>query len=84
MRDVHSDSLTIDERYCRGDWRVTKTEGSAATIGIDLSVIARIQRLKTLSVELNWGGKGAKKTIKLARSEGPRIWSSNQCERVDR
>src|SRR5262249_6572913 len=30
--DVHVDSLTIDERYCRGDWSVTKTEGSAATI----------------------------------------------------
>jgi hypothetical protein len=35
-------------------------------------VIARIQRLKTLSVELNWGGKDAKKTIKLVRSDGPK------------
>ena len=70
--DVHSDSLTIDERYCRGDWSVTKTEGSAATIGVDVSVIARINRLKELSVELKWGGKGAKKTIKLVRSEGPK------------
>jgi integrase len=32
--DVHPDSLTIAERYCRGDWSVTKTEGSAATIGV--------------------------------------------------
>lgn len=70
--DVHTDSLTIDERYCRGDWSVTKTEGSAATIGVDRSVIARIERLKTLEVELNWGGKGAKKKIKLVRSEGPK------------
>ena len=69
--DVHSDSLTIDERYCRGDWSVTKTKGSAATIGVDRSVIARSHRLKTLEVELNWGGKGAKKKIKLVRSEGP-------------
>jgi len=69
--DVHTDSLTIDERYCRGDWSVTKTEGSAATIGVDASVIARINRLKTLSIELNWGGKGAKKKIKLVRSDEP-------------
>lgn len=69
--DVHTDSLTIDERYCRGDWSVTKTEGSAATIGVDPSVIARINRLKTLTVELNWGGKGAKKKIKLVRSDEP-------------
>src|SRR6185437_3774091 len=52
--DVHSDSLTIDERYCRGDWSVTKTEGSSATIGVGRSVIVRIERLKTLEVELNW------------------------------
>ncbi len=69
--DVHTDSLTIDERYCRGDWSVTKTEGSAATIGVDQSVITRINRLKSLSVELNWGGKDAKKKIKLVRSERP-------------
>lgn len=69
--DVHSDSLTIDERYCRGDWSVTKTEGSSGTIGVDLSVIARIHRLKCLEVELNWGGKGAKKKIKVVRSAGP-------------
>ena len=69
--DVRTDSLTIDERYCRGDWSVTKTEGSVATIGVDPSVIARINRLKTLSIELNWGGKGAKKKIKLVRSDEP-------------
>jgi len=69
--DVHADSLTIDERFCRGDWSVTKTEGSAGTIGVDLSVIARIQRLKTIEVQLNCGGKGAKRRIKVVRSVGP-------------
>jgi len=58
--DVHHDSLTVDESYCRGDWSVTKTAGSAATVGVSASVIARIHRLETLEVELNWGGKGAK------------------------
>ncbi|PYX61065.1 MAG: hypothetical protein DMG73_04945, partial [Acidobacteria bacterium] len=28
-------------------------------------------RLKTLEVEINWGGKGARKRIKLVRSDGP-------------
>lgn len=69
--DVHSDSLTVDERYCRGDWSATKTERSSATIGVASSVIARIQRLRTLEVTLNWGGHNAKKRIRLVRSDGP-------------
>jgi integrase len=44
--DIHSDSLTVDERYRRGDWSVTKTPGSAATIGVAHDVIERIQRLR--------------------------------------
>jgi len=59
--DVRDDGITVDERYCRGDWSVTKTVGSAITIGVAPSVISRIRRLKTLEVEINWGGKGAKK-----------------------
>ena len=69
--DVHHDSITVDERYCRGDWSRTKTVGSAATIGVPASVIDRIHRLKTLEVEIKWGGRGAKKRIKLVRSAGP-------------
>jgi integrase len=70
--DVHEEALTVDERYCRGDWSLTKTGGSAATIGVDASVIAPIHSLKTLEVEIGWGGKGARKRIKLVRSDGPR------------
>jgi integrase len=69
--DVHDEALTVDERYCRGDWSITKTASSATTIGVALSVISRIRRLKTLDVELNWGGSGARKRIKLVRSDGP-------------
>jgi integrase len=75
--DVHDDALTVDERYCRGDWSVTKTPDSAATVGVPPSVIERIRKLKKLEVELNWGGKRAKsgnrakKRIKLVRSDGP-------------
>lgn len=69
--DVGAESLTIDERYCRGDLSVPKTAASNATIGVAPSVIARIQRLKTLEVEINWGGHGAKKKIKVVRSSKP-------------
>lgn len=70
--DVHDDAITIDERFCRGDWSVTKTSSSAATIGVSPSVIARIRRLKKMEVEINWVGKGAKKRFKLVRSDGPK------------
>lgn len=69
--DVHSDSLTIDERCCRGDWSRTKTRDSCTTIGVHASVIERLERLKTLEVEIAWGGKGAKKRCKLIRSSNP-------------
>jgi integrase len=69
--DVHDDAITIDERYCRGDWSITKTNGSTGTIGVPTTVVERIQRLKGLEVQINWGGKGAKKRIKLVRAAGP-------------
>ena len=69
--DCGPQSLTVDERFCRGDWSVTKTTASNATIGVALSVIERIQRLKTLEVEVNWGGHGAKKRFKVVRSSEP-------------
>jgi len=47
--DVHADSITIDERYCRGDWGAPKSEASNATIGVNRCVIERIHRLKLLT-----------------------------------
>ncbi len=69
--DVHADSITIDERYCRGDWGCTKTTASSATIGVDSSVVQRIQQLKNAEVTINWGAHGAKKKFKLVRSSDP-------------
>ncbi len=70
--DVHFDSLMIDERYCRGDWGCPKTSASNAPVGVDPAVIARIQRLKDTEVTINWGGKRARKTFRLVRSNAPR------------
>lgn len=73
--DVHAEEgaegLTVDERYCRGDWSITKTVASATTIPVDRSVADRILRLKNLEVEVNWGGRGAKKRIRVVRRGGP-------------
>lgn len=66
-----AEALTVDERYCRGDWSVTKTVASSTTIPVDRSIIDRILRLKSLEVEIKWGGKGAKKGIKIVRRDGP-------------
>jgi len=69
--DVHSDSLTIDEKYCRGEWGCPKTAGSSATIGVDAGVIQRIHQLRDVEVTINWGANGAKKTFKMVRSDNP-------------
>jgi integrase len=53
--DVKADSLTIDERCCRGDWDAPKSEASNATIGVEPCVIERINRLKQLTVDVKAG-----------------------------
>ena len=67
--DVHEDSLTIDERYCRGDWGAPKSEASNATIGADFEVIARIQRLKDLTVSVRAGR--ATRKYRVVKSSKP-------------
>jgi len=68
-RCIHSDSITVEERYSRGDWSMPKTQASAATIGVSPEVIARIQRLKTLTVEVR-AGRAVRKH-KLVKSAEP-------------
>ena len=54
-RCIHDDSITIEERYCRGDWSVPKTDASAATIGVEEHVTTRLLALKNLTVEVRAG-----------------------------
>ncbi len=54
-RCIHADSITIEERFCRGDWAAPKTDESAAPIAVDPEVIARIHRLKTLTIQIRAG-----------------------------
>jgi hypothetical protein len=67
--DVGFDSITVDERYCRGDWSQPKSDASNATIGVDRCVIERIHRLKLLTVEVR-AGRAIRKH-KVVKSDGP-------------
>ena len=66
--DLGVDSITVDERYCRGDWSEPKSESSEATIGVDRHVIERIHRLKLLTVEVKAGT--AVRKYKVVKSSG--------------
>jgi integrase len=68
-KNVHSDSVTIDERYCRGDWGCPKSEASNATIAVNQMVIDRIGRLKSLAVEVK-AGRGTRR-YRAVKSDGP-------------
>ncbi|HVR23922.1 MAG TPA: tyrosine-type recombinase/integrase [Candidatus Polarisedimenticolia bacterium] len=67
--DVHADSITVDERYCRGDWDVPKSDASNATIAVEPSVIERIHRLKSLTVEVKAGR--AVRRFRVVKSANP-------------
>jgi integrase len=68
-RCINRDSISVEQRYCRGDWSAPKSEASAATIGVAPEVIARILRLKTLTVEVRAGHSIRKH--KLVKRAGP-------------
>jgi integrase len=67
--DIGADSIRVDERYCRGDWGVPKSDASNATVPVNNSVIERIQRLKTLTIEVKAGR--ATRRYKAVKSFGP-------------
>jgi hypothetical protein len=54
-RNVHADSITIEELCCRGEWGAAKSKASNATIPVNGGVIDGIHRLKTLTLEIRAG-----------------------------
>jgi len=68
-RCIHADSLSVEQRYCRGDWAAPKTEASAAPIAVEPQVLARIHRLKSLTVDVR-AGRGVRH-FKVVKAEGP-------------
>jgi integrase len=68
-RNVHADSITVDERCCRGDWGAPKSKASNATIAVNPGVIDRINWLKTITVEIRAGN--AVRRYPAVKSCGP-------------
>src|SRR5579862_717072 len=68
-RNVHEDSITIDQRFCRGDWGAPKSAASNATVPVNRAVIERILRLDGLTAEVKAGN--AVRRIPVVRSKGP-------------
>lgn len=68
-RNVHADSITVEQRYCRGDWDEPKSDASRATIAVDDHVIERIQKLKSIDVVIRAGR--AFQRYKAVKSDGP-------------
>ncbi len=68
-RNVHADSITIEERYCRGDWGAPKSEASSATVPVNGCVIERIAQLKDLEVRVRAGC--AVRRYRVVKSDGP-------------
>lgn len=66
---LHSDSVTIEERYCRGDWSAPKSRASNATIPVSHAVIERIEALKGMEVEVR-AGRAVRK-YRVVKSSGP-------------
>jgi len=68
-RNITADSITIEERYSRGDFDQPKSEASRATIPVDEHIIERIERLKTIEVTVRAGR--ASRSYKVVKSDGP-------------
>ena len=67
--DLGENTITIDERYCRGDWGAPKSESSNATIAVNRAVIERIHRLKLLTIEVK-AGRAIRK-YRVVKLDGP-------------
>lgn len=63
-------AITIDEKFCRGEWGTPKTEASHATIAVLKRVVYRIRKMKGVEVRVG-GGKGGYQTFQLVKSDGP-------------
>ena len=68
-RNIHAGSITIEQRYCRGDWDEPKTRSSRATIPVSRQVIERTHRLKSIEVTVR-AGCGLRR-YQAVKSDGP-------------
>ncbi|MEO5925666.1 MAG: tyrosine-type recombinase/integrase [Bryobacteraceae bacterium] len=68
-RNVGVNSITVEERYSRGDWDEPKSNSSKATISVDEHVIQRIHALKLKEVVVRAGL--ANRRYRVVKSHNP-------------
>ena len=68
-RNVLQDEISVEQRYCRGDWGPPKSEASNAKVPVNPEVVVRITRLKSLVVEVK-AGTGTRR-YRVVRCDGP-------------
>jgi integrase len=68
-KNVHRSSVTISERYSRGNFDQSKSEASQATIPVDSHVVERMEHLKSLVVSVRAGH--AVRQYKAVKSSAP-------------
>lgn len=79
--DLGEDTITVDERFCRGDWGAPKSESSNATIPVNRSVIERIHSMKQMTVEVRAGQAVRKHQIVKADGPNDLVFQSVRCGR---
>jgi len=68
-RTIGENSITVEERYSRGDWDEPKSDASKATISADGHVIQRIHALKSKEVLVRAGR--ALRRYRVVKSDRP-------------
>jgi integrase len=68
-RNLHDDSITVDERCCRGEWGVPKSDASNATIPVNREVVDRIRGLAHVTVVIKAGN--ATRKYSAVKATGP-------------
>jgi integrase len=68
-KNVGQNSITIEERYCRGDWGAPKSDSSNTTVPVNQAVIKRIHRLKAITVQVKAGR--AVRRYPAVKADGP-------------
>lgn len=66
---LHADAVTVEERYCRGDWSAPKSWASNATIPVPRTVIERIEALRSMEVAVRAGR--AVRRYRVVKSSAP-------------
>ncbi len=75
-RNVHADSITVERRYCRGDWHEPKSGASKATIAVDEHVIGRIRALQFAEVVARAGRSYRRYSALKSQGSGDLVFQS--------